>query len=142
VQIPARAHYAVLAMLELAKRQASLKPVALREIVDTEQIPMPFLVQILQQLRSAGIVTSLRGSSGGYRLLRPAAEISLLEIVEAVCPGLIASELVVEVDSVAGSVVRDVWKQLAVQQRELLQQLTLTDLLERTKFASEAMFYI
>jgi DNA-binding IscR family transcriptional regulator len=75
-------------------------------------------------------------------LLRPAAEISLLEIVEAVCPGLIASELVVEVDSVAGSVVRDVWKQLAVQQRELLQQLTLTDLLERTKFASEAMFYI
>jgi Rrf2 family protein len=129
-------------MLELAKRQASLKPVALREIVDTEQIPMPFLVQILQQLRSAGIVTSLRGSSGGYRLLRPAAEISLLEIVEAVCPGLIASELVVEVDSVAGSVVRDVWKQLAVQQRELLQQLTLTDLLERTKFASEAMFYI
>ncbi len=142
MQIPARAHYAVLAMLELAKRQASLKPVALREIVDTEQIPMPFLVQILQQLRTAGIVTSLRGSSGGYRLLRPASEISLLEIVEAVCPGLIASELVVEVDSVAGSVVRDVWKQLAVQQRELLQQLTLTDLLERTKFASEAMFYI
>lgn len=142
MQIPARAHYAVLAMLELAKRQASLKPVALREIVDTEQIPMPFLVQILQQLRTAGIVTSLRGSSGGYRLLRPAAEISLLEIVEAVCPGLIASELVVEVDSVAGSVVRDVWKQLAVQQRELLQQLTLTDLLEKTKFASEAMFYI
>lgn len=129
-------------MLELAKRQASLKPVALREIVDTEQIPMPFLVQILQQLRTAGIVTSLRGSSGGYRLLRPASEISLLEIVEAVCPGLIASELVVEVDSVAGSVVRDVWKQLAVQQREVLQQLTLTDLLERTKFASEAMFYI
>ncbi|MEY4566701.1 MAG: HTH-type transcriptional regulator CymR, partial [Planctomycetota bacterium] len=120
----------------------SLKPVALREIVDTEQIPMPFLVQILQQLRTAGIVTSLRGSSGGYRLLRPAAEISLLEIVEAVCPGLIASELVVEVDSVAGSVVRDVWKQLAVQQRELLQQLTLTVLLEKTKFASEAMFYI
>lgn len=142
MQIPARAHYAVLAMLELAKRQASLKPVALREIVDTEQIPMPFLVQILQQLRTAGIVTSLRGSSGGYRLLRPASEISLLEIVEAVCPGLIASELVVEVDSVAGSVVRDVWKQLAVQQREVLQQLTLTDLLERTKFASEAMFYI
>lgn len=129
-------------MLELAKRQASLKPVALREIVDTEQIPMPFLVQILQQLRTAGIVTSLRGSSGGYRLLRPASEISLLEIVEAVCPGLIASEPVVEVDSVAGSVVRDVWRQLAVQQRELLQQLTLTDLLERTKFASEAMFYI
>jgi len=142
VQIPARAHYAVLAMLELAKRQASLKPVALREIVDTEQIPMPFLVQILQQLRTAGIVTSLRGSSGGYRLLRPASEISLLEIVEAVCPGLIASEPVVEVDSVAGSVVRDVWRQLAVQQRELLQQLTLTDLLERTKFAAEAMFYI
>jgi len=129
-------------MLELAKRQASLKPVALREIVDTEQIPMPFLVQILQQLRTAGIVTSLRGSSGGYRLLRPASEISLLEIVEAVWPGLIASEPVVEVDSVAGSVVRDVWRQLAVQQRELLQQLTLTDLLERTKFASEAMFYI
>lgn len=142
MQIPARAHYAVLAMLELAKRQASLKPVALREIVDTEQIPMPFLVQILQQLRTAGIVTSLRGSSGGYRLLRPASEISLLEIVEAVCPGLIASEPVVEVDSVAGSVVRDVWRQLAVQQRELLQQLTLTDLLERTKFAAEAMFYI
>ncbi len=142
VQVPARAHYAVLAVVELAKRQVNGKPVALREIADDQNIPMPFLVQILQQLRTAGIVSSSRGSSGGYFLSKSANQISMLEIIEAVCPSLLGTELNVPQSHHDGHVVAEMWKQLAVHQRDLLQQIMLPDLLERMKSTSVEMFYI
>jgi Rrf2 family protein len=142
VQIPARAHYALLAMMELAKRQELGKPVALREIVDDQQIPMPFLVQILQQLRTAGLVNSSRGSSGGYFLQRPASQISVLDVVEAVAPNLLAPDLNLAAQTADANTVVELWKQLASRQRELLQELSLTDLIQRVTTVSGSMFYI
>jgi len=142
VQIPARAHYALLAMMELAKRQEMGKPVALREIVDDQQIPMPFLVQILQQLRTAGLVNSSRGSSGGYFLQRPASQISVLDVVEAVAPNLLAPDLNLTAQTADANTVVELWKQLASRQRELLQELSLTDLIQRVTTVSGSMFYI
>lgn len=142
MQIPARAHYALLAMMELAKRQEMGKPVALREIVDDQQIPMPFLVQILQQLRTAGLVNSSRGSSGGYFLQRPASQISVLDVVEAVAPNLLAPDLNLTAQTADANTVVELWKQLASRQRELLQELSLTDLIERVTTVSGSMFYI
>jgi len=142
VQIPARAHYALLAMMELAKRQELGKPVALREIVDDQQIPMPFLVQILQQLRTAGLVNSSRGSSGGYFLQRPASQISVLDVVEAVAPNLLAPDLNLAAQTADANTVVELWKQLASLQRELLQELSLTDLIQRVTTVSGSMFYI
>ncbi len=75
MQIPAKLHYAALAMLELASTEERPQPLALREITQRHGIPQPFLVQILQQLKSAGLVTSTRGSQGGYRLLVDASEV-------------------------------------------------------------------
>ncbi len=142
MQIPARAHYALLAMMELAKRQELGKPVALREIVDDQQIPMPFLVQILQQLRTAGLVNSSRGSSGGYFLQRPASQISVLDVVEAVAPNLLAPDLNLAAQTADANTVVELWKQLASRQRELLQELSLTDLIQRVTTVSGSMFYI
>lgn len=142
MQIPARAHYALLAMMELAKRQEMGKPVALREIVDDQQIPMPFLVQILQQLRTAGLVNSSRGSSGGYFLQRPASQISVLDVVEAVAPNLLAPDLNLTAQTADANTVVELWKQLASRQRELLQELSLTDLIQRVTTVSGSMFYI
>jgi Rrf2 family protein len=129
-------------MMELAKRQELGKPVALREIVDDQQIPMPFLVQILQQLRTAGLVNSSRGSSGGYFLQRPASQISVLDVVEAVAPNLLAPDLNLAAQTADANTVVELWKQLASRQRELLQELSLTDLIQRVTTVSGSMFYI
>jgi Rrf2 family protein len=142
VQIPARAHYALLAMLELAKRHEAGKPVALREIVDDQQIPMPFLVQILQQLRTAGLVNSSRGSAGGYFLQRPAAQISVLDVVEAVAPNLFAPDLQLTALTPEAHTVVELWTQLSNRQRALLRDLSLIDLIERVGTVPAAMFYI
>lgn len=142
MQIPARAHYALLAMIELAKRQEVGKPVALREIVDDQQIPMPFLVQILQQLRTAGLVNSSRGSAGGYFLQRPASQVSVLDVVEAVAPNLLAPDLQLAAQTAEAQTVVELWKQLSCRQRELLRELSLTDLIERVGTLPASMFYI
>lgn len=142
MQIPARAHYALLAMIELAKRQQVGKPVALREIGDDQQIPMPFLVQILQQLRTAGLVNSSRGSSGGYFLQRPASQVSVLDVVEAVAPNLLAPDLQLAAQTSEAQAVVELWKQLSARQRDHLRDLSLIDLIERVGTAPAAMFYI
>ena len=64
----AKTEYACLAMLELALRDGSGEPVRLRDVAAAHRIPSPFLVQILLQLKSAGLVESTRGAAGGYRL--------------------------------------------------------------------------
>ena len=75
--------YAVRAMLALAVRQTS-EPISSRRIAAEWGIPQRFLVQVLGRLADRGLVTAALGRSGGYRLSRPAAEISLLDVVTAI----------------------------------------------------------
>ena len=81
--LSAKSEYAVLAVLALAlhPRQSPLqaKAIALRE-----RIPLRFLEQVMGLLRRKGIVESVRGPSGGYRLIRPPARIFLGEVIQAV----------------------------------------------------------
>lgn len=60
------------------------EPVRVRTIGERQRIPVRYLEQIFQRLRRAELVRSKRGPGGGYTLARPAAEISIQEIVEAV----------------------------------------------------------
>lgn len=83
MKITARTEYATLAVLELALREGG-SHVQAREIAEVRGIPLKFLEQILSQLRTAGLVRSVRGASGGYTLARPAEEISLQDVVAAV----------------------------------------------------------
>ena len=81
MNISAKTEYACIAVLELAARYGSGKPVRIRDIADANGIPSRFLVQILLQLKSAGIVGSTRGAAGGYQLVKPPAEITLGEVM-------------------------------------------------------------
>jgi Rrf2 family protein len=81
VQISARADYAVRAMLELAAAPRTVTPQAL---ADAQGLPHKFLEAILGDLRRAGLVRSLRGAEGGYRLSRPAEEIAVGDVIRAV----------------------------------------------------------
>jgi Rrf2 family transcriptional regulator, iron-sulfur cluster assembly transcription factor len=74
--------YAIRAVTYLAGRPDGL--VKLREISKEEDIPAPFLANILHRLVAAGILRSARGPTGGYGLTRPPPELSLLDIKEAI----------------------------------------------------------
>jgi Rrf2 family protein len=72
----------VRALLVLADEGS--RPVPAEALATTAELPRQFLQNILNQLRRAGLVASQRGSEGGYRLARPASEISLADVMRAV----------------------------------------------------------
>ncbi len=84
MKISAKSEYACLALLALARQTADDPPIRIREISEEHGIPERYLVQILLQLKGAGLVLSTRGASGGYRLARPASAISLAEVLGAI----------------------------------------------------------
>src|SRR5882724_4888763 len=82
MRLSARADYALRAAIELAA--ASSGHVTADQLARAQQIPGKFLETILTQLRRAGLVRSQRGPDGGFWLARPAAEISLADIIRAI----------------------------------------------------------
>ena len=83
--------YAVQAMLQLAEYERGI-PVPCSRLASTGQMPERFLLQILRNLVTHGILASTRGVEGGYTLDRPPDQISLLEVIEAI-DGPIGGEL-------------------------------------------------
>ncbi len=89
MQLSTRGRYAVMAMVELAGRScrdavSPCGPVTLHEIATSQQLSLCYLEQLFGGLRRAGLVTSARGPSGGYRLARPPGQISIGDVVCAV----------------------------------------------------------
>ena len=82
VRISAKADYALRAAAELAVPEGCWK--SADEIAQAQQVPTSFLAQILADLRTAEIVVSRRGTVGGYRLARPAADLSVADVLRAV----------------------------------------------------------
>jgi Rrf2 family cysteine metabolism transcriptional repressor len=77
-----RAEYGVRLMVELG-RQEDGAPVALSAVAENERLPLSYLEHLVAKLRKAGLVESQRGAHGGYRLGRPADQIEMLEVVQA-----------------------------------------------------------
>jgi Rrf2 family cysteine metabolism transcriptional repressor len=77
-----KAEYGVRVMVELARR-AGAEPIPLAEIAAHDGLPLAYLEHLVARLRKAGLVDSRRGSHGGYLLARPASEITMAEVVEA-----------------------------------------------------------
>lgn len=141
MKISAKTEYACIAMLELAASHSSPEPVRIRKIADEHGIPSRFLVQILLQLKGAGLVTSTRGAAGGYRLLRPPQEITLgtvMSVIEG--PDERHTSNAVG-GSPSSEVLMSVWQQISDVEREMLESFTLADLVERAK-SGEQMYYI
>ncbi|HUQ47552.1 MAG TPA: Rrf2 family transcriptional regulator [Gemmatimonadaceae bacterium] len=134
MRITTWAEYGVICALHLARRTAK-GPVTGREIAAQEKLPADYVEQILLRLRRAGVIASTRGARGGYTLARPAAEISIRAVIHA-------SELEtfdlhcvshpVETDRCSAShncSIRPVWVLLQTKIDEVLQGVTLADLL-------------
>jgi Rrf2 family iron-sulfur cluster assembly transcriptional regulator len=79
--VPTKTQYGIRALVHLARSTEASEVSA--QIARIEGIPAKYLEGILTQLKAAGLVLSERGKNGGYRLARPASEIKMIEIVEA-----------------------------------------------------------
>lgn len=78
-----KGRYAVMAMADLAKH-ADLDAVPLSQVADRQRVSLAYLEQIFARLRRAGLVESVRGRTGGYRLGRPASAIMVADVMAAV----------------------------------------------------------
>ena len=83
LELTKRADYAIRAVLALSVA-ARGERLSVRRIAADQRVPERFLPQVMRDLVLAGVVEGTVGRSGGYRLAKPAAEISLLDVVEAV----------------------------------------------------------
>ncbi|WP_149536813.1 Rrf2 family transcriptional regulator [Siccirubricoccus phaeus] len=139
MRLSTRGRYAVMAMVELATRQAAHNaqlrrgghcPVSLAEIAQAQQLSLAYLEQLFGHLRRAGLVCSARGPGGGYRLARAPAAIAVAEIVEAVDEKLKATRCE---EGMAGCLAgqkcltHDLWQELGEQIRLFLAHVTLAD---------------
>ncbi|MCM8775360.1 MAG: Rrf2 family transcriptional regulator [Candidatus Omnitrophica bacterium] len=77
-----KTEYGLICLIRMAKAENS-RPLTVKEIVRDENFPVAYTEKILQKLRAANIVAAQHGNQGGYVLARPASEIYLKEIVEA-----------------------------------------------------------
>jgi len=129
VRIPAKADYAVRALVELAA-SSDVGPVSVDRLALAQEIAAPFLTGILGQLRLAGLVRSVRGPHGGFLLARPAREITVADVVRAI-DGPLATlsgryPETLEYPGPAASL-REVWVALRANIRAVLEHVTIAD---------------
>jgi Rrf2 family protein len=139
----AKTEYACIAMLELAAQYGDSQPVRLKSIADAHEIPERFLVQILLQLKVAGLVISTRGAAGGYVLAKAPDQISIVDIVGVIDRdgrherGGDKKKPPPKIESMpqtsAVQAVRGLWRDVEAAQRRILSQTTLADLLRRAQ---------
>jgi Rrf2 family protein len=142
MRVSAKAEYACVAMLELAVNHGAPQPVRVKAIADAHGIPLRFLVQILLQLKGAGLVVSTRGASGGYHLARPPAQITLanvINVIDRTSPPRPDASLP---PSQAVLAIRAVWNEVHAEEQRLLEEVTLADLVRRTQQTNELSYQI
>lgn len=127
MHISAKVDYGMRALLTLAARG---EPATTDSLAGEQHLPAKFLGTILNDLRRAEIVASIRGAEGGYRLARPAAEIRVADVMRALDGPLAEVRgLRPEATSYEGAAERlqDVWVAVRASLREVLEAVSLDD---------------
>ncbi|MBK8841133.1 MAG: Rrf2 family transcriptional regulator [Hyphomonadaceae bacterium] len=126
MRVGSKGRYAVIALLDVAGN-SSARPVALAEVAERQQISLSYLEQLFSMLRRAGLVVSSRGPGGGYRLQRPAADITVGEVFRAVEEPANAEQ---GRDWLSGGhLSTGLWTALDAQIRDFLEGVTLADVM-------------
>jgi Rrf2 family protein len=129
MRISARADYAVRAVVELAVANGC-GPVKAERIAQRQRLPAKFVLNILVELRHAGIVRSHRGVDGGFELGRAPELITVADVVRAVDGPLarVGGHLPEELDYPGpAAALRDVWAAVRVGLRDVMESVTIAD---------------
>ena len=134
MQLSTKGRYAVMAMIDLAG-QAPDRAVTLADIAERQQLSLAYLEQLFARLRRSGLVQSVRGPGGGYRLARPADQTTVADVVVAVDEPLRATRCTGD-GSIEGCmmggvrcVTHDLWEETGRQIHDYLSSVSLADVL-------------
>ena len=134
MKLSTRGRYAVMAMADIGV-YGGRDPVSLADIAERQEISLSYLEQLFAKLRRAGLVKSVRGPGGGYRLGHDVADTRIADIITAVDDNLQATRC--SADRNSGCVSRssrclthDLWEELGNQVRLYLSSVTLADVCE------------
>ena len=136
MRLSTKGRYAVMAMTDLA-RNGEGRAVTLAEIAERQEISLAYLEQLFARLRRGGLVKSVRGPGGGYKLAHAAADTAIAAIVQAVDEPLQATRCAIEAKG-AGCMsggerclTHGLWDALGRQIESYLASVSLEDVLER-----------
>jgi len=135
MKLSTRGRYGVRLMLDLALHYGE-GPVLLKDISKRQGISEKYLWQLINPLKTMGLISSTRGSHGGYALARPPAEISLKEVVRVLEGSLclvdcVENPAVCERSQTCTS--RDVWSEASNQLSQILESMTLDKMVAKQK---------
>lgn len=131
LKLTKKADYGLIALRHLASVPGSTS--STKEIADTYHLPVPLLAKVLQMLTRAGVVQSVAGTNGGYRLARDPRKITALEVVRAIDGPVILTHCFTEhgtCDQSDNCTVREPLRRVHEAILELLNKFTITDLAE------------
>ena len=132
ISVTSKSRYAVVAMAELA-RSAEDRPVPIATVAERRGMPVQFLEQLFSTLRRSGLLESYRGMRGGYTLARPADQITVLEVVQAL-DGRVGEE---------GKEAGGIWAEGVDALRGVFSQTTIADIARReAEDAGSRMYHI
>lgn len=138
--LSAKTEYACLALLQLAAVYDEPCPMTVRQMASSARVPEGFLVQILQQLKRGGLVTSTRGKSGGYRLAKSPESITIGETLD-VLEGATQRGSNLETPTPLADALADVCEQAEQTAHDRLNMVTLASLVASAATPAE-MYYI
>jgi len=144
MKLSTRTRYAVRAMIELAQNE-SVRPLQLKIIAKRQDISIKYLEQLMAVLRSAGLIRSVRGSRGGYTLAKAANQIRLSDILNCLEGPVTTVECVEDSDCcvrAAECAARQVWMKVQQAIDEVLQSITLQDVVDMAREGRQADYQI
>jgi len=138
VKLSHKLEYACRVLAQLGRTHGQDKLAHIEALAAAESIPANYLVQILNELRGAGLIVSKRGKQGGYALARAPKKVALLAIVEAVDGELLERNF--EDAGHSGQRVAGIWSEIGATFEAKMGQYTLEDFIVKDKEAE--MYYI
>jgi len=138
LKLSTKGRYGLRAIVDLALHSEE-ETVALSSIAEREGISISYLEQLIAKLKKAGLVTSVRGAQGGYKLAKPASEVSIGDILRALegslnpvdCAEVVGGESNCEGANLC--VTKYVWKRISDSINDAVDHIMLSELVEESK---------
>lgn len=132
MKLTSKGRYAVTAILDLALN-ADKGPVTLSDISERQHISLSYLEQLFAKLRRQGVVTSVRGPGGGYRLGLPADQISIGMVIAAVNENIDVTKCSGKENCQSGGecLTHSLWEELSLRIENFLNEITLAELVNK-----------
>ncbi len=144
MKISTKGRYGLRTLMDIAVHQAK-GPVNLNDIAERQGISAKYLWQIVNLLKTAGLVRGTRGPKGGYILIRDPSDITLLDVIQILEGPVSLVECVDDPDfcvRVENCVAHSVWEEVSQAVRAALRQITLAEILRRHASAGSASHYV